>query len=104
VVIDLRGHSILIIDSEVSGFADRLAATLEHGGAETLVVRDPYSGNGPERIRQFTFSAALVSAEHGSVTANLGMPTVLYTRSEKPEAIVASLERMLGPTPDRDVE
>jgi hypothetical protein len=97
---NLRGHSILIIDSEISAFADQLASTLRGGGAETLIVRDPYTGSGPDRIKAFAFSAAVVSSEHETLARRLGIPIVLYTRSDQPAAIVRSLEEVLGPTGD----
>jgi|RifCSP13_1_1023834.scaffolds.fasta_scaffold412594_1 hypothetical protein len=92
----LRDCAILIVDSEVSLFATELAAAVEYAGAGTVIVRDPYTGSGPDRIKDFAFTAALVSAEHRALATRLNVPTLLYQRTERPDAIVASLEEMLG--------
>jgi hypothetical protein len=53
----MRGHSILLIDSEVSSFAGRLQEAIEKEGAESLFVRGPYSPANSARMNRYTLCA-----------------------------------------------
>ncbi len=86
--------SILIVESEVSPFVVRLQTVLEQRGAETLVARDQQLAL--QRNEQFSFTAALVNAEHRALLARLGIPALLYVRTEAPRAIVDGLEKLLA--------
>ena len=87
-------RSILIVESEVSLFVQRLQALLEERGAETLVARSQQAA--AERCRQFVFSAALVNAEHRAIVPQLAIPALLYVKTEAPREIVDGLERLLA--------
>lgn len=93
----LRGHSILIVESELGSFITALQAAVDHTGAESLVARDPVSAL--QRCAHFQFSAALVNAEHRTILTPLtevGIPALLYVRDEQPKAVISSLERFLA--------
>jgi hypothetical protein len=95
----MRGHSILIVESEVSSFARLLQEPVEQTGAESLVVRDPYSVAGVERIKRFKFSAAAINVQHRAVIDDLDVPVVVYGGSETParsDVIVSKLKRLLS--------
>ena len=84
----LPGHAILIVESETTAFVIRLQAAIQETGAETLVVRDPYSADGEERLREFAVSAAVINAQHGRLAERRGIPCVVY-EGEAPEQIVS---------------
>jgi hypothetical protein len=83
----------LIVESSVGPFVVRLQTAVERVGAASLVARDVPTAL--ERSERFTFSAALVNAEHRELVSRLTIPSLLYARMEPPGAIVALLERML---------
>jgi hypothetical protein len=58
------GHWILIVESEVSSFASHLQEAIERTGAESLVVRAPYSADGVKSIKRFKFSPAVINVQH----------------------------------------
>ena len=60
----LTGHVILIVDPRVGRFVLDLQAALERRGAETLIVHEPVRAF--ERIREFRFSAGVLSYDHAS--------------------------------------
>ena len=94
---DLGGHSILIVDSAVNRFVGDLQGAIENAGAESLVVRSPEAAM--ERIKQFTFSAAVINAAYGSLADQLEVPCLVYgtdAPAARPEAIVVALARLLA--------
>jgi hypothetical protein len=94
----MRGHSILIVESEVSSFASRLQEVIERAGAQSLIVRDPYSADGAQRLKQFKFSAAVINVQHRRLIDDLDVPVVVYGGSETPafpDVIVSKLKRLL---------
>jgi hypothetical protein len=94
----MRGHSILIIESEVSFFTSLLQEAIELAGAESLVVHDPYSAAGVERFKRFKFSAAVINVQHRGLINDLEVPVIVYGGSETPadpDVIVSKLRRLL---------
>ena len=97
-MMSLSGHSILIVESEVASFVVALQAAIERTGAESLVVRDPSTSEGLERIRRFKFSAAVINILHRSLIDDLDIPVLVYGGSAipaRPDMIVAKLRRLL---------
>jgi hypothetical protein len=93
---DLSGHTILILDTNVTPFTARLQAAIEHAGAESILART--AGAATDRIATSRISAAAVNIEHRTTAEELGVAYVLYASSEPPGTIVASLARLLlGP-------
>jgi hypothetical protein len=90
----LRGHPILIVESDAGPFIAQLQAAVEGAGAECLVARDPPTAL--ERCERFDFSAALVNAEFKSLSDQLDIAVLLYARSDTLGSIVTALERLLG--------
>ena len=72
VIMSLRGHSILIVESEVASFVRSLQRALERSGAETIVARDAVAAL--ERAKQFAFSVAAINADHLGLVDQLGIP------------------------------
>jgi ActR/RegA family two-component response regulator len=93
-IMSCHQRSILVVESEVSPFVLRLQVALEQRGAETLVARDQQTAL--QRSEQFTFSAALVNVEHRALVPRLGIPALLYVRTETPREIVDGLEKLLA--------
>ncbi len=94
----LHGCSILIVESEVSSFLYDLQEAIEQTGAQSLAVRDPYTGDGAERMKRFTFSAAVVNAQHQAAIKGLDIPVVVYGHGALParcDVIVARLSELL---------
>jgi hypothetical protein len=94
----MRGHSVVIVESEVSSFASRLQEAIELTGAESFIVRDPYSAEGVDRIKRFKFSAAVINVPHSRLIDNLDVPVVVYGGSATPafpDVIVSKLRRLL---------
>ena len=96
---ELRGQRILIIESEVV-FGPQLQGALEGAGAETMVVRDPYSPTGAARIAQFDVCAALVNSAYDSIVEAMTVPVVIYGPNQpipaRVDAVVAELKRTLA--------
>jgi len=90
----LHGRSILIIESEVAPFVVALQDAFERQGAETLVVCDPYAAKGLEHMKRFTFSAAVINAQHAGL-AKLSVPTLVYGSTDTVDAIVVALRKLL---------
>lgn len=91
---NLRGHLILIIESEVTAFVRLLRQAIDETGAESLVVSDPYGVDGLERIKRFKFSAALINIQHSSVINRLDVPVIVYgdnATPARPDVIVQKL-------------
>lgn len=80
----LRGHSILIVESEVGSFVGALQEAIDATSAESVVACDRVSAL--ERLRQFEFDAALINARHKDLVALVadfgGLPFMLYVRGE----------------------
>jgi hypothetical protein len=89
----LRGHSILIVESEGEPFVGQLQAAVEGTGAESLVAPDPATAL--EQCEHFDFTAALINAEHKALCDQLDIAMLLYVRSDTLQTIVAGLERLL---------
>jgi CheY-like chemotaxis protein len=96
----LGGHRILIVENDVQ-FQRVLQAALEHEGAETLIVTDPSSVAGTQRLTQSVFTAALVNDWHRRIEHTLrNMPVLIYGRSApvpaQADAIVRELKALLA--------
>jgi hypothetical protein len=93
---DLSGHTILIVEPNVTPFTARLRAAIEREGAVNVLVRT--AADASHRIKQSRFSAAVLKADHRALAEELGIQYVLYTPSEPPATIIAELARLLvGP-------
>jgi hypothetical protein len=102
---DLSGHSILIVESEITTFVRSLQTAIVRKGAGTLVARDPVKAL--ERAKRFNFSAAVVNADHAGLVDQLGMPVLLYGARRppllvpfvltpaRPAVLVSALEQLL---------
>jgi hypothetical protein len=93
---DLSGHTILIVEPNVTPFTARLQAAIDREGAKSILVRTaPEASN---QIKQSRFSAAVLNADHRALAEELGIQYVLYVPSEPPAMIIAELARLLvGP-------
>ena len=92
---NLRERRILIIESE-HPFVYHLRAALEEEGAETVVVTDPYSVAGADRISMYSVCAAAVNDVHRSVAGGLkSMPVLVYGREERVPAEIGAVVRGL---------
>jgi hypothetical protein len=95
----LRGRRILIVESEVV-FGAKLQDALEHEGAETAIVRDPYSADGPARMSQYAVCAAAINVVHEGCGKALTVPVLLYGEAmlvpAHIDAIKEALERLLS--------
>ena len=96
---DLDGRRILIVESEVV-FGPKLQDALEGAGAETVIVRDPYSDEGARHIAAYAICAAVINAQHSGVAKALSVPVLVYgLDAEVPargDAIMRGLKRMLS--------
>jgi hypothetical protein len=93
---DLSGHTILIVDPNVTPFTARLQAAVEREGAASILVRT--AADASDRIKEARFSAAVLNADHRALAEELGIQYVLYTPSEPPATIIAELAHLLvGP-------
>ncbi len=90
---DLSGHTILIVEPDVTPFTARLEAAIEHEGAESILVHN--AAEASDRIVQSRLSAAVLNAEHRALAEQLGIQYALYVRSEPPATIVADLKRLV---------
>jgi hypothetical protein len=97
---DLHGLRILIVESDVQLLRD-LQTALDEEGAGTLVVTDPHSFAGAERITRFIFDAALINDWYRGTESSLQkLPVVLYGRAApvpaQADIIVGELRRALS--------
>jgi hypothetical protein len=65
-----------------------LQEALERKGAATVLVRDPYSATGGQRIGAFQVSAAVVNCQHRGVAEVFASASVLYGGSSAVPATV----------------
>jgi hypothetical protein len=96
---NLEGRRILIVESEVA-FGPELQDALERVGAETVIVRDPYSDEGARRIAAYAVCAAVINDQHRNVANTLNVPVLVYGQhAEVParaDAIMHALKRLLS--------
>jgi hypothetical protein len=101
----LKGRRILIVESEVA-LGPALQDALEHEGAETIIVRDPYSSNGAAQLERYAVCAAIVNSVHRGVERVLSVPALLYGGDmpvpARTDAIVHELRAMLANTAESD--
>lgn len=102
--VTLRGHRILIVESEIA-FARRLQRAIERKGAETIVAGDPVAAIA--RSSQSRFSAGVVNAIHLEAIDQLRIPILVYgsrppllvvpflPTPAPPAVFVSALERLL---------
>jgi DNA-binding NtrC family response regulator len=95
----LNGHRILIVESDVQ-LQRSLQWALAQEGAETLVVADPSSVAGAQRLTQSIFTAAVVNDWHRRIESSLrNMPVLVYGGTApvpaQADAIVRELEALL---------
>jgi hypothetical protein len=96
----LSGRTILIVESDVR-FLDQLQKALEAEGADVLVVRDPHSVVGAQRLTRSVFSAAVINDWYGRVDHSLPhVPVLPYGKASpvpaRADAIIGELKRLLG--------
>jgi len=97
----LKGRRILIVESEVA-LGPMLQDALEHEGAETIIVRDPYSANGEAQLKRYAVCAAIVNGVHRGMAKGLSVPALLYGGDmpvpARADAIIRELKAMLANT------
>jgi len=98
----LSGQTILIVESDVV-LVGQLQKALQAEGADVLVVTDPFSAAGTQRITGLIFTAAVVNDWYRPHPSLRHMPVLLYGRSSsvpaQADAIVGELKRLLGRGP-----
>jgi ActR/RegA family two-component response regulator len=75
----MRGHAILIVESDDGLFAHRLQEALERAGADALIALDNQTAI--SRLINLDFSAALVGQGHQNIAKyvhELGMRVIRY--------------------------
>jgi len=101
----LRGHSILIVESDDASFVRSLQTAIKRTGAESVVARDREAAL--VRAKRFKFSAAVINADHLELVDQLGIPVLLCGTQPpplvvpfvfiptRPAVIVFALERLV---------
>jgi hypothetical protein len=96
----LRAKTIPIVESDLV-FLDQLQRALRAEGADLLIVTQPYSVAGAQRLTRLVFSAAVINDRYRRVLRSLRhMPVLLSggtsTVPVQLDAIVDELKRLLG--------
>jgi hypothetical protein len=84
----------LIVESEI-GFGPQLEEALQTEGAETVIVRDPYSNHGARSVSRFVVCAAVINNQHRSVAKALSVPVLIYGHDVPVPARTATIVREL---------
>jgi hypothetical protein len=76
-MVELRGHTILIVEPEVDRFILQVQQMLQRSGAVTMVARNPATAIA--RTEQIDFSGAVVNHQHAELSQELGGPRCCTT-------------------------